>query len=454
MISHTPAKDRTSHGGHRAHRQIDTTGDQHEGHPEGCQRERGDAVGYGLQRRQRPEMRVEHAEEANEHGEDEREEEKFGGAAETEHGKLVVRRRRKTTKSCGHKSRGRQRRRREFARDFTAGEDDDAIAQRGEFLVVARRDQNRRTGCGALPEQRVDAAARGDIDATRRLIEQPHAHVAVQPAADDHLLLIAAAEFGDRLCRARVAHLKLRKQAGGFSRLGATIEPAGQKAPKRKPGDAGVEAHAARPEESVMFAVLRHKREAGGDRGARGRWRKRRWFGAEKQRASRNPIRAKDRSQQLRAPGPDQAAETENLARISVKRDSAHSGTGVKIDHAQGEFPAAGRREVRARSRGFAGHEGNELLARSVARWQCGDKLAVAQHTHAIGEHGDLVEPMADVEERSAFGAEFAQENKQRLNFRAGERRRRLIKDEHATLLRQSGGDLDELLVADPERGR
>ena len=55
---------------------------------------------------------------------------------------------------------------------------------------------------GQLVDQRVDLVLGLDVDAARRFIQQQHLRSGRQPFAEDHLLLVAAAQVADRLTEA------------------------------------------------------------------------------------------------------------------------------------------------------------------------------------------------------------------------------------------------------------
>ncbi|MNY19078.1 hypothetical protein D3C86_1524960 [compost metagenome] len=63
---------------------------------------------------------------------------------------------------------------------------------------------------GEFTHERIDFRLRADIDAACRLVEDQHAHVMVQPARDDDLLLVAAGQRVDAGKRPLRLHLHLR----------------------------------------------------------------------------------------------------------------------------------------------------------------------------------------------------------------------------------------------------
>ena len=83
----------------------------------------------------------------------------------------------------------------------------------------------------------------------------------------------------------------------------------------------------------------------------------------------------------------------------------------------------------------------------SSARRGRDDVPAVAEDRGAVAEVEDLVEPVADEEDRDAARAQAADDREQPLDLVGRERRGRLVEDEHARLDRERLGDLDQLLV-------
>ena len=73
------------------------------------------------------------------------------------------------------------------------------------------------------------------------------------------------------------------------------------------------------------------------------------------------------------------------------------------------------------------------------------DVAAVAEDRAFVGEFGDLVHAVRDVEERQALGAQALQHREHLGDVRRGQRRGRLVENEDARLARQRLGDLDHL---------
>ena len=76
---------------------------------------------------------------------------------------------------------------------------------------------------------------------------------------------------------------------------------------------------------------------------------------------------------------------------------------------------------------------------------------AVAEHGDAMTQPANLLEPVADVEDRGARRGEAAQVRERLRDLGIGQRRGRLVEDQHAARVRQRRRQRDELLLADAE---
>ena len=67
-----------------------------------------------------------------------------------------------------------------------------ALREAEHFLDLGGDEQHRRAAGGELDDEVVDAPARADVDAARRLVEEHDARLAEHPLRQEHLLLVAA----------------------------------------------------------------------------------------------------------------------------------------------------------------------------------------------------------------------------------------------------------------------
>src|ERR1035437_697296 len=73
------------------------------------------------------------------------------------------------------------------------------IRDGGQFPVIAGVEDHRGPGGGHLPDDAVDLGLRRDVDALGRVIKEDDCGLIEQPLRDDHLLLVATGERGDRV---------------------------------------------------------------------------------------------------------------------------------------------------------------------------------------------------------------------------------------------------------------
>ena len=80
-------------------------------------------------------------------------------------------------------------------------QDGDPMA-RAQHLLELRRDEDARLALlGQVEDEALDLRLGADVDAARRLVEDQHLRVRRQPASQDDLLLVAAAQVPDELIR-------------------------------------------------------------------------------------------------------------------------------------------------------------------------------------------------------------------------------------------------------------
>ena len=87
------------------------------------------------------------------------------------------------------------------------------------------------------------------------------------------------------------------------------------------------------------------------------------------------------------------------------------------------------------------------LVARRLGRRQLGDLLAVAQADDAVGDLQDLGQPVRDVDHPQPLLAQIAQQVEQAGGVAFGQRRGRLVEQQHLGVQRQRPRDLHPLLL-------
>jgi hypothetical protein len=100
------------------------------------------------------------------------------------------------------------------------------------------------------------------------------------------------------------------------------------------------------------------------------------------------------------------------------------------------------------------GHVATNHQTRHVDRLQfvrrmAGDHPAVAQHGHLVGDLLDLRQPVRNIEDAHALGAEIGDDLEQCPGFDWRERSGRFVEDHHAVRNQKHSGYLDELTLRD-----
>ena len=98
-------------------------------------------------------------------------------------------------------------------------------------------------------------------------------------------------------------------------------------------------------------------------------------------------------------------------------------------------------------------HELDDSSDRDLAHRVGGDLLAVAEHGHPVGDHRQLVEAVADVDDPHAVLAQPLDHLEQGVDLAVGEDRARLVEDQDLGVVGEGLGDRDQLLLADGDVG-
>src|SRR6185295_557513 len=97
-----------------------------------------------------------------------------------------------STSCCGQEPRSRDRAAGQVGDDLALRHDVHPVGDLDGLFVVGRGDEHRDALGGEDAERLVDVLASADVDAPGRLDEHEHGALALQPAAQQHLLLVAA----------------------------------------------------------------------------------------------------------------------------------------------------------------------------------------------------------------------------------------------------------------------
>ena len=143
--------------------------------------------------------------------------------------------------------------------------DHDAVGHVDHLLRLRGDVDDRQAVADEVLQHFLDLALGVDVDAARRLVEDQDAALLHQPAGDDDLLLVAAAEAGDRIFLA--ADLDLQPLHVGLDLLDHVGEAHAERAAEAvQNGDAGVLGDAEQGEDALLLALLRQVDHAPRDR--------------------------------------------------------------------------------------------------------------------------------------------------------------------------------------------
>ena len=172
----------------------------------------------------------------------------------------------------------------------------------------------------------------------------------------------------------------------------------------------------------------------------------------EKHRPARQRIGAHDGTHEFGAARADDAGDAEDLAGMDREADIAEgAGGGAQLldaqDLARGGWLRLGKQALDA----APDHVAQQHAHRHVGPLMPGNELAVAQHHDPVGDAGDLIQPVADIDERDALGLEPRDLREQPVGLAAAERRGWFVEDQQPRVQRQRLRDLHLLLRRDAE---
>ena len=350
---------------------------------------------------------------------------------------------------------------RDRRRQSAAGDHRDAVADEEDLVEVLRDDHHRRAVLGHFGQRAMDRRRRAGVDAPGRLIDRP-ASTAICMISRPTRNFCRLPPDSERACglRAGGAHVEaLDDLAGEFERPAAPHEAEARQRParRRRSGSRCRTASSARPRRGRCAPRGRSSRRA--PRRSRGPI----WPTATPSRriVSGLPAGISPDSASISSfwPLPAMPATPRispgATAKLTCFR-SAPNGLGEAIvsrsTTRRGGAARSTTRRLRRRRLELGGdHQLGELLGRFLARIAMGDDAAEPHDRRGVAERANLLELVADVEDRAAFGGEPAQGREQRLRLLRRQHRGRLVHDQQLRLLQQAAHDLDALALADRE---
>ena len=171
----------------------------------------------------------------------------------------------------------------------------------------------------------------------------------------------------------------------------------------------------------------------------------------ERDRAAAGAGDAEDRLHQLAAPRADQPVEAEDLALAQLEGDAVELGRVREVGdgkHRRADVRRALREDV---VDGAADHHLDDGVLRGVGQKPLAHHLAVAEDGVAVGDAENLIELVADEEDRLALALQEFDEQKELLDLLGRECGGRLVHDDDLRVDRHGARDRDEVLVGDAE---
>ena len=145
-------------------------------------------------------------------------------------------------------------------------------------------------------------------------------------------------------------------------------------------------------------------------------------------------------------PAPTSPAKPDDLARADREADVLERARPGQAGHLQ-EDVADRALDPREQRDGAPDHVPDQVRGRELGRRSGDHVAAVAQHGRLVAQLEDLVEAMADEQDRDAAIAEPADDREETRDLVRRQRCGRLVEDQDAGVERQRPGDLDQLLV-------
>ena len=172
--------------------------------------------------------------------------------------------------------------------------------------------------------------------------------------------------------------------------------------------------------------------------------------------AQRHP--SGNRFQKFGAPGPHQSIDADNLAGLDLKRqaidDRVAGSRGIgdaDILDRQGGLAERVARWRRAEIEILADHVADDPLEVDVLCLGIGRHGTIAQHDGVIGDLQRLFQVMRYIDDRDPSAGQIPDDLEQHFDFGCTQRGCRLVHDQDAGIDRQGAGDLDNLLLSQPQ---
>ena len=146
-----------------------------------------------------------------------------------------------------------------------------------------------------------------------------------------------------------------------------------------------------------------------------------------------------------------QTRQADNFSGMQFQADIVRpwpSRKAAQLQHRRADLRFELREEVIDSA---AHHHADEIVFARVLDLAGADILAVAQNSHPIGQHEDLVEPVTDVDDGHAALAQQTHQRKETLHVRFGQRGCGFVHDKQTCILRKRLGDFHALAITNAQ---
>ncbi len=333
----------------------------------------------------------------------------------------------------------------------------EVVADAEELVEVLADDDKRRPARRQIENGLVDRGPGQRVHAPGWLVDDQHARLAQDLAADHELLKVATREGASRRIRRTDPHVEGLDHAprqcfrDPRQQETATAHPAGRVARQHE-----IVAEREARDGGVAVALFRHEggatAAAGRDPGAAD------VLAVDADLAGRagQPF-ARQRREELVLAVARHPGDAEDLAAPYDEVD-VPQGRGMKARRRNrqsngGETLRAGRAATRRDLADLCSHhEGRKRTGTFLFGVASSDHAATAQDGGAFAQALHVIQPMRDVEQGTPFGLQLVEDREERLRFSRCQHRGRFVEDQQLGILEQAAGDLDPLPLACRER--
>ncbi len=337
----------------------------------------------------------------------------------------------------------------EFPHDAAAGEDQHPVAQAFQLDAVGGRHQHRHAAIGDGAHALIDLAARADIDALGRLVDQQDAGLRRDLAAEQRFLLIAAGQFVELgFARGGADAQILDDGLGALGLLGMVDDAMARD--RAEKAQAEILAQRQIEEDAFGVAVVGDEADAGVAECAGPLARDRHVLDADL--AAVAAIDAGRGADELALALALDTGQADDLAGMDDEIDLVEAAAAQSVDgkDRRANRRRLGRKDLAERP---AGDQRDDLGRRDRVRRPAVDDLAVAHHRDAVGQFVDLVQPVGDIDDGDAVALEFADQLEQLAHVGVLQRLGRLVEEQNLRFGGERAGDLDDVALRQRQFG-